>query len=87
MIRDRARIAVVGDFDSTNRTHRFTCDALEHVDLASEWVPTDASGDWNERLSRFDGLWIAPASPYRSIDGALTAIRYARERAVPLVGT
>jgi YD repeat-containing protein len=72
MIRDRARVAVVGDFDPSNRTHRFTCDALEHVD---------------DRLSRFDGLWIAPASPYRSMDGALTAIRYARERGVPLVGT
>ena len=87
MIRDPARVAVVGDFDPANRTHRFTSDALEHVDLAAEWVPTDAPGDWDERLSRFDGLWIAPASPYRSMDGALTAIRYARERGVPLVGT
>jgi len=34
-----------------------------------------------------DGIWIAPASPYRSMDGALTAIRYARERGVPLVAT
>jgi CTP synthase (UTP-ammonia lyase) len=32
-------------------------------------------------------VWIAPASPYRSMDGALRAIRYARERGVPLVGT
>ena len=87
MIHERARVAVVGDFDSANRTHRFTCDALEHVDLAAEWVPTDTPGDWDDRLGRFDGLWIAPASPYRSMDGALTAIRYARERGVPLVGT
>ena len=87
MIHERARVAVVGDFDSANRTHRFTCDALEHVGLAAEWVPTDTPGDWDDRLSRFDGLWIAPASPYRSMDGALTAIRYARERGVPLVGT
>ena len=87
MIRDRARVAVVGDFDPANRTHRFTSDALEHVALAAEWVPTDAPGDWDARLSRFDGLWIAPASPYRSMNGALTAIRYARERGVPLVGT
>ena len=87
MISDRPRVAVVGDFDHSNRTHRFTSEALEHVDLAAEWIPTDASGDWDDRLSRFDGLWIAPASPYRSMDGALTAIRYARERGVPLVGT
>jgi CTP synthase (UTP-ammonia lyase) len=87
MIHERARVAVVGDFDSANRTHRFTCDALEHVHLAAEWVPTDTPGDWADRLSRFDGLWIAPASPYRSMDGALAAVSAARERGIPLVGT
>lgn len=39
------------------------------------------------RLAVFDGVWIAPGSPYRSMEGALGAIRYARERGVPLVGT
>jgi CTP synthase (UTP-ammonia lyase) len=87
MTEERARVAVVGDFDHANRTHRFTNDALEHVGLAFEWVASDAVGDWDERLLRYDGVWIAPASPYRSMDGALTAIRYARERGVPLVGT
>ena len=83
----RPRIAVVGDFDSANRTHHVTNAALEHVGLAAAWVPTDASGDWAERLAAYDGVWIAPASPYRSMDGALEAVRYARERGVPLVGT
>ena len=87
MIRDRARVAVVGDFDPANRTHRFTNAALEHVGLQFEWVPTDAPADWNQVLAAYDGLWISPASPYRSMAGALTAIRYARERGVPLVGT
>lgn len=83
-----ARIAVVGDFDAKNRTHRFTNDSLEHVGLAFEWVPTDTLGaDAATRLAPFHGLWIAPASPYRSMDGALAAIRHARERGVPLVGT
>ena len=87
MIRDRARVAVVGDFDPANRTHRFTNAALEHVGLSFEWVPTDAPVDWNQVLAAYGGLWISPASPYRSMAGALTAIRYARERGVPLVGT
>jgi CTP synthase (UTP-ammonia lyase) len=87
MTPERARVGVVGDFDPANRTHRFTNDALDHVGLAFEWVRTDAAGDWDERLSRYDGVWIAPASPYRSMDGALAAIRHARERGVPLVGT
>ncbi len=83
-----ARIAVVGDFDPENSTHLLTNAALDHVGLGFEWVATDAIPDPAEAsLAAFDGLWIAPASPYRSMSGALAAIRYARERGVPLVGT
>ena len=84
---ERPKIAVVGDFNPSNVTHRFTNAALEHVELAFSWLATDSPGDWGERLAAFDGVWIAPASPYRSMDGALAAVRYARERGVPLVGT
>jgi CTP synthase (UTP-ammonia lyase) len=87
MTRERVRVAVVGDFDPANVTHRFTHEALAHVGLRFDWVPTDAAGDWDKRLAAYDGVWVAPASPYRSMDGALAAIRYARERGVPLVGT
>ncbi len=84
----RPQIGVVGDFNASNPTHRFTNEALTHAGLDFVWVPTDSVGsDPAERLTRFDGLWIAPASPYRSMDGALSAVRYAREREVPLVGT
>ncbi|OLA97762.1 MAG: hypothetical protein AUH20_00365 [Candidatus Rokubacteria bacterium 13_2_20CM_69_15_2] len=83
-----ALIGVVGDFNPKNPTHRFTNEALDHVRLPFEWVPTDAIEDEPEkRLAAYHGIWIAPASPYRSMDGALSAIRYARERGVPLVGT
>jgi len=82
------RVAVVGDFNGGNVTHRFTNAALEHLKLPSAWVATEAVGAAPEvTLAAYDALWIAPASPYRSMDGALTAIRYARERGVPLVGT
>ena len=83
-----ALIGVVGDFNPKNPTHRLTNEALDHVRLPFEWVPTDAIEDEPEkRLAAYHGIWIAPASPYRSMDGALSAIRYARERGVPLVGT
>jgi CTP synthase (UTP-ammonia lyase) len=86
--RERALIAVIGDFNATNPTHRFTSSALDHVGLRFDWVPTDSVGkEPAARLAGYDGLWIAPASPYRSMDGALAAIRHARERGVPLVGT
>ncbi len=82
------RVAVVGDFDAKNRTHAFTNAALDRLALAFEWVSTDDVGaDAGERLAAFDGVFVAPASPYRNMDGALAAIRHARERGVPLVGT
>ena len=80
-------IGIVGDFQAGNRTHRMTNDALEYLRLPFQWMPTDEVGDPATTLAEYDGLWIAPASPYRSMDGALEAIRYARERGVPLVGT
>ncbi len=84
----RALIGIVGDFNASNPTHRLTDDALAHAGLDAAWVPTErVAGDPQGQLRRFDGLWIAPGSPYRSMDGALRAIRYARERGVPLVGT
>ncbi len=84
----RPSIGIIGDFNPSNPTHRFTSAALTHIGLDFVWVPTDElRGDPRETLAPFAGLWIAPASPYRSMDGALSAIRYARERGVPLVGT
>jgi len=81
-------IGIIGDFNPKNPTHRFTNDALDHLGLGFHWVPTDSVGDEPaKRLAGYDGVWIAPASPYRSMDGALLAIRHARERGVPLVGT
>jgi CTP synthase (UTP-ammonia lyase) len=81
-------VGVVGDFNPKNPTHTFTSDALEHLKLPFEWVPTEHVPEQAERrLGGYAGLWIAPASPYRSMEGALAAIRYARERGVPLVGT
>jgi CTP synthase (UTP-ammonia lyase) len=32
-------------------------------------------------------MFIAPSTPYRDTEGALEAIRHAREHDVPLVGT
>jgi CTP synthase (UTP-ammonia lyase) len=81
-------VGIVGDFNAGNHTHLATNRALEGVALPFEWVPTtDLDGDAEKRLAGYDGIWIAPASPYLSMDGALRAIRSARERGVPLVGT
>jgi CTP synthase (UTP-ammonia lyase) len=80
-------IGIVGDFNPKNPTHRSTSEALDHLGLRYDWVATDAVGDAAVVLGEYDGVWIAPASPYRSMNGALAAVRYARERGVPLVAT
>jgi CTP synthase (UTP-ammonia lyase) len=52
-----------------------------------EWMSTADVGDAADRLGSFEGLLIAPGSPYRSQDGALAAITHARTEGVPLLGT
>jgi CTP synthase (UTP-ammonia lyase) len=38
-------------------------------------------------LEKFAGFWLVPGSPYRSMAGALAVVRFARERAIPFLGT
>ncbi len=86
------RVGLIGDFDPTVTAHQAIPVALELAGGASgtpvehRWLPTDAIGD-AARLDGFDGLWCVPGSPYRSMDGALLAIRFARESGRPFLGT
>ncbi len=86
------QIGLIGDFNASVTAHRAIPVALR---LAAEqlgqpleltWLATDKMPDASG-LARFDALWCVPASPYRSIEGALGAIRFAREQRVPLLGT
>ncbi len=94
-MRAELRVGVIGDFDPSNETHRATNAALRHAaDLLGEavsvqWVATPelASSPAASALERYHGLWCAPASPYRSMIGALNGIRFAREQSRPFVGT
>jgi CTP synthase (UTP-ammonia lyase) len=85
-------IALIGDYDASVPAHRAIPLALElaaerlALPLAFEWVGT-AKITSAARLAHFDGVWCVPASPYRSVDGALTAIRFARETARAFLGT
>jgi CTP synthase (UTP-ammonia lyase) len=88
------RVGVVGDRDERNETHRATDAAVAHAAEAHgwaaevTWVPTpDVEGSAAGVLAPFHALWIAPGSPYRSMQGALDAVTYARTRRVPLLGT
>jgi CTP synthase (UTP-ammonia lyase) len=83
------RVAVVGDYDPKNHTHQSTDAGLAHAHIEHDWILTSAVDPDRpaDRLGGYAGVMIAPSSPYASMAGAIAAIRYARERGVPLVGT
>jgi CTP synthase (UTP-ammonia lyase) len=87
-------LAIIGDYNDSFRPHKATSEAILHsvnksgLDLKSEWVSTDSiEGRFDTIISTYDGFWIAPGSPYKSMRGALQLIRYAREHNIPTLGT
>ena len=87
-------VALVGEFMPSFPPHAKTNEAIDQMRAAlglrisAEWVPTCAlETTAGSHLKGFDAFWIAPGSPYKSLIGALNAIRYARERDIPLLGT
>jgi CTP synthase (UTP-ammonia lyase) len=88
------RVGLIGDYSDAVTAHRAIPPALRIAEAAlgcavnEVWLPTEelAQGTAGD-LDRFDGLWCVPASPYRSFDGVIRAIRYAREHGVPFLGT
>ena len=86
------QIGLIGDRNEEVVAHRaiplalgMAADACG-VKIEPIWVPTEQVDD-GAALAQFDGLWCVPASPYRSMAGALAAIRVARERHIPFLGT
>ncbi len=84
-----ARIALIGDRDSTVTAHYAIERCFELApDLEPVWIPTASIRDSaREILQPFNAVWCVPKSPYESETGALAAIRYARENAKPFLGT
>jgi CTP synthase (UTP-ammonia lyase) len=89
---EAVRIALVGDYNGNVPAHRAIPVALEMaanaagVRVEPVWVPTPQVQD-GASLVGFDGIWCVPASPYRDMNVALDAIRYAREQRLPFLGT
>lgn len=86
------RIALIGDYDPQVTAHQAIPVAFgmaaEHlnVDVQFQWLATYHLNAATP-LHHFDGFWCVPASPYRDMDGALRAIRFAREQQRPFLGT
>ena len=88
-------IAVIGDFNERYEPHAAIGTAVAHAQLSSTgdsaevvWLDTEScKGLGQSDLRSFDAFWIAPGSPYKSMEGALRIIRHARVNDVPLLGT
>ncbi len=86
-------IGIIGDFEPERVSHKATNEALSHcakylsINLQIKWIPTEAIVSNSEKLIRgFDGFWCAPGE-YKSTEGALKAIQFAREKDYPFIGT
>ena len=87
-------ITLVGDHDPDVVAHRAVPKSLGLATLSlgrpvdAVWVATErVAEDEEEALGHVDAVWLVPASPYRSMEGALAAVRRARERGMPFLGT
>ena len=91
---DTLFIGLIGDHDIEITAHRAIPRALGLANLSlgrmveAVWVATaDVAEAPEAALADLDALWCVPGSPYRSTGGALAAIRHARERGIPFLGT
>ena len=92
---DAVRIGVLGDFDRKSPTLPALDKSLQHaaaklsLTVESQWLATPSllEAGAEKQLEGFDGIWAAPGSPYKSFDGMLKGIEFARSRDWPFLGT
>jgi CTP synthase (UTP-ammonia lyase) len=59
----------------------------EEFDFEYQWVDTLSIHNDKSILHDISGIWSAPGSPFKSLNGALVAIQFAREHNIPHLGT
>ena len=88
------RIAIIGEYYKNFRPHSTLMESIEHVkkkhkvEIEVDWVDTLRAEQEGENLfANYSGFWSAPGSPFKSLEGALSAIKYARVNDIPHLGT
>ena len=90
---ERLNLGIIGDYDQTYTLHLATNSALTHsgqklgLTVQLRWLATAQLDDDLDALEDVDALLCSPGSPYASISGALSALRFGRERGIPTLGT
>jgi len=86
------KIGIIGDYDG-RPSHVATEESLKHsakklgIPIEIKWIATVELESSQQQLRFLDGLWCAPGSPYKSMNGAMNAIKFARENNYPFIGT
>jgi CTP synthase (UTP-ammonia lyase) len=94
-VTEPVRIGILGDFNTEFRSHHATNDSLQHaarkldIKVESTWLPTPSllEPGADALLDSFDGLLASPGSPYKSFDGMLKGIQFARTHDRPFLAT
>jgi len=94
-VAEAVQIGILGDYDPDSPTLPAVEKSIQHaaqelkIITEAKWLPTDSllGPELDRELETFDGLWAAPGSPYKSFEGMLRGIEFARRRDWPFVGT
>ena len=89
------QIGILGDYNPELRNHRATNEALAHAGdairrhVSANWLPTAslARGRIEDVLAQQNAILAAPGSPFRSMEGMLAGIEFARRGGIPFLGT
>jgi CTP synthase (UTP-ammonia lyase) len=87
------RIALLGDYRAEVVAHlgidrSMALAAATTSGLTWEWIHTATIGrNAGQRLGKFTGIWLVPASPYADESAVFSAITHARVNQVPFLGT
>jgi CTP synthase (UTP-ammonia lyase) len=88
------RIGLIGDVDQKVKAHVAIPKAIELAanalayQVEIEWLATpQLQYTTEQKLAHYHALWAIPGTPYASMDGALKGIQFAREHALPFLGT
>ncbi|UZR95227.1 CTP synthase C-terminal region-related (seleno)protein [Chondrinema litorale] len=87
-------IGIIGEYNPEFPPHTATNEAIQHaakkLDLVVdfEWVSTESIlSDFGSLVTKYNGFWIAPGSPYKNMGATLELIQYARLHNIPTLGT
>jgi len=85
------KVAILGNLNETYEPHymmnKAFADFQQSIDFSFEWIPTENLADNTEGiLESFQGI-VAGSGPYKSKEGVINGIRFARKNNIPFIGT